>query len=90
MLIIKILIAVSIFFLLVRIHYSIKLQGRNKSRLSIFAKMFGGVYGGGVIFPILKKANNTEEKRLIQRANIAVSLFWILFLIAMLLVLFDI
>ncbi|HKB43003.1 MAG TPA: hypothetical protein VKC90_01390, partial [Chitinophagaceae bacterium] len=62
MLLIKILIGSSIFFLLMRIYYGIKLESKDKNKASIFGKMFGGVYGGGIIFPILRKSKSLEEK----------------------------
>ena len=83
----KFLIILSIFFLLIKIYYSIKIKNRNKNTTSILAEIAGGVYGGGVIFPIIRRPRDPEEKKIIQKANIAVCLFWILFLTTMILVL---
>jgi hypothetical protein len=89
MLLIKTFLALSFFFLFVKIYYSIKLGNKNINRVSIFGKMMGGVYGIGVFFPILRKPGNAKEKRIIQIANIAVSLFWSFFFIAMLVILLQ-
>ena len=83
MTLIKILILLSIISLCVRIYYSIKLEDINKSNASILGKMIGGVFGGGVIFPILRKPTNSKERILIRNANIAVILFWSLFIVTM-------
>ena len=83
---IKILILLSIISLCVRIYYGIKLEDMNKSNASILGKMIGGVYGGGVIFPILRKPKNSKERIIIRNSNIAVILFWTKFIIAILLI----
>lgn len=90
MTLIKLLVGLSILSLLIKIYYTISLNDDNKkTKVSAFAKMIGGVYGGGVIFPILRKGRNSKEKSQIQKANIAIILFWSLFLFAMILVLLS-
>lgn len=83
----KIAIFLSICFLIIRIYYGSKLENKRESNVSILGKILGGTYGGSVIFPIVKKGNSLKERRIIKNANIAVSLFWVLFLIAMILIL---
>ncbi len=78
----KIFLILCFLFLFLRIYYSNKLENRKRRRISIIARIIGGVYSSFVIFPILKSGNNIWERKMIRNANIATLLFWIFFLLA--------
>jgi hypothetical protein len=75
--------------LIVKIYYTIRLQNINKSKPQFFAKMFFGVYGLGIIFPIFRKPQDSKEKKIIKGANIAIGLFYFFFITTLVLVALD-
>lgn len=60
------------------------MQKQTKNRLG---KVFLEVFGGGIFFPILRSDVCNAERKIIRKANLALSIFWGLFLLAMAIVL---
>ena len=82
----KFLVFLCAISLIVKIYYIIRLRNMDKSTRSILGNMLFGVYGFGIIFPIVRRSQNSKEGKVIKIANIAITLFYIFFISIMILV----
>lgn len=63
----------------IKLYYTYKIEKLNDSNWSIILRVLGSIYSASFFFPILRKTDNKKEISLIQKANIAIYLFWLLF-----------
>jgi hypothetical protein len=76
---------VAISFLLIRIIILIRIDGKNKK--NVFLKSLFGLYVIEAMIPTVRKANSTQEKKLIKLANICLVSFYILSITLLLMIL---
>ena len=74
----KIFLILCFLFLFLRIYYSNKLENRKRRRISIIARIIGGVYSSFVIFPILKSGNNIWERQMNLFKRVVGGIFFLL------------
>jgi hypothetical protein len=75
--------------LVLKTYYHLRIENPGDGRNKIIRKLFSGVFGVGIILPVLKTPSGPLQKRLIRKANIVIFLFYLCFGIIMLLAFID-
>lgn len=83
----KVILFSSIILLYVKAYYVNKIENIRNPNRSVWNKFDGLYFVASIFVPILRKSTNKKEDILIQKANLAILFFWVLFILGMIIIL---